>query len=108
MCLDRSTLGEAKRRPLLGAELENNFLNGHFPARVVTQIMEGRQMFGRNLRRARITAGLTPSDIQDRAGVPEQLLDEVERGQIDPSLGIMTTLANAVEQELFMLLEPSG
>jgi hypothetical protein len=97
-----------RRRPPLGVELENVFVDAHHAARAISQAVETRQMFGRNLRRARISAGLTPGDIQDRAGVPQEFVDEIEQGRADPSLRTMVTLALAVERDLWLLLEPSG
>lgn len=96
------------RRPPLGAELDEVFLDAHHAARAVSQAVETRQVFGRNLRHARVTAGLTTGDIQDRAGVPREFVDEVEQGLADPSLRTMVILALAVERDLWLLLEPSG
>jgi DNA-binding XRE family transcriptional regulator len=66
-----------------------------------------RQIFGRNLRRTRIAAGLTPDDIQDRTGVPRELIDEIEQGQVDPCLRTIAALALAVDRDLCLLFDPA-
>jgi DNA-binding XRE family transcriptional regulator len=108
MSTDCQRLAIFKWRAPLGVESDNVYVDAHHAARAISQAVETRQMFGRNLRRARISAGLTPGDIQDRAGVPQEFVDEIEQGRADPSLRTMVTLAFAVERDLWLLLEPAG
>jgi transcriptional regulator with XRE-family HTH domain len=92
----------------LEAELYDIFLDPQVAARAARQGSEERRIFGRNLRQARITAGLTPGDIQDRAGVPREYVDQIEQGQVDFSLKTMVVLALAVDRDLLQLFDPSG
>lgn len=92
----------------MGGELDDIFVDAHHAARAASQAVETRQIFGRNLRQARIIAGLTPGDIQDRAGVPREFVDQIEQGRADPCLRTMVTLALAVDRDLLLLFEPSG
>ena len=51
---------------------------------------------GRNLQAARLSAGLTPQELADLAGVDLAILAQIERGCRDPGLSLLDDLASAV------------
>jgi transcriptional regulator with XRE-family HTH domain len=51
---------------------------------------------GRNLKLARLSAGLTQQELADLAGVNLAILTQIERGCRDPGLNLLDDLANAV------------
>jgi DNA-binding XRE family transcriptional regulator len=52
--------------------------------------------FGRNLKAARLCAGLTPQEVALQAGVALGLLIQIESGTSDPDLALVGKLANIV------------
>lgn len=66
-----------------------------------------RQAFGQNLRQARIDEELTRHDVQDRTGVPQDRLSDIEAGQMDPSIDTMVALAMVVGRDLWTLMPPT-
>ncbi len=51
---------------------------------------------GRNLKAARISAGLTQRELAARAGIGLAILAQIESGCSDPDLRLLGTLAKAV------------
>jgi transcriptional regulator with XRE-family HTH domain len=51
---------------------------------------------GRKLRQMRERAGLSAGDLADRAGVPEEDLTAIERGDETPSVGLLLNVARAL------------
>jgi transcriptional regulator with XRE-family HTH domain len=51
---------------------------------------------GRNLRAARMSAGLTQQEVAARAGIALTVLAQIESGYSDPDLRLLGTLAKAV------------
>ena len=62
-------------------------------------------LFGRNLKAARLCAGLSQQDLAARAGVALIALAEIESGVSDPDLLVIGALAKAVGCAAFELLE---
>ncbi|MFF0376147.1 helix-turn-helix domain-containing protein [Actinoplanes missouriensis] len=51
---------------------------------------------GRAVVRAREAAGMTISDVAESAGLPEPLLDDLERGQGDVDLEVLHAIAHVL------------
>lgn len=51
---------------------------------------------GRNLKAARMSAGLTQQELAARSGIALTVLAQIESGCSDPSLRLLDTLAKAV------------
>ena len=51
---------------------------------------------GRNLRAARMSAGLTQQEVAARAGIALTILAQIESGCSDPGLRLLGSLAKAV------------
>lgn len=64
-------------------------------------------MFAHNFKQARLSAGLTQSDITERIGISQAYVSDVERAAVDPSLTHMALLARVVGRPLHELLKPS-
>ena len=60
--------------------------------------------FGRNLKAARISAGLTQSELAARAGVAFSLITQIESGVCDPDLRLIDALAKVVGRTASELL----
>jgi transcriptional regulator with XRE-family HTH domain len=52
--------------------------------------------FGNRLREARITAGLSQSELEDRSGIPKARLSRYENGHVEPSIQTLARLARAL------------
>lgn len=61
-------------------------------------------LFGKNLRAARLKAGLRQCDIAERTGLSQQYLSLVESGQQNITLKTMTLLAKVVDHDLSTML----
>ena len=61
-------------------------------------------LFGKNLREARIKAGLTQAQVAERTGLTQQYVSLVEAGHQNITLGTMTSLARIVAQDVRTLL----
>ena len=61
-------------------------------------------LFGKNLREARIKAGLTQAQVAERTGLTQQYVSLVEAGHQNITLGTMTALARVVAQDVRTLL----
>jgi len=64
--------------------------------------------FGRNLEAARLRAGLTQHEAAARAGIAADSLGLIERGETDPDLCTVVTLAHVVQCPLATLLPRVG
>ena len=62
-------------------------------------------LLGRNLKAARLCAGLSQQELAQRAGVALGLLAEIESGVGDPDLRVIGELARAVGLAAFELLK---
>ncbi len=60
---------------------------------------------GRNLKAARLRAGLTQQELATRAGVALAFLAQIESGVSDPDLRRIGALAKAVGRAAFELLQ---
>ncbi len=63
-----------------------------------------RSEFGKNLRAARIRAGLTQAQVADQTGLTQQYVSLVEAGRQNITLSTMTALARVVGQDVRTLL----
>jgi transcriptional regulator with XRE-family HTH domain len=52
--------------------------------------------FGQRLRRARLMAGLSQSELEGRSGIPKARLSRYENGHVLPSLGTLQKLASSL------------
>ena len=64
-------------------------------------------IFGENLRGARIAAGLTQEALAQRRGVVKQTIGNYERGEREPDLATLRTIAGALGVALANLLDDS-
>ena len=62
-------------------------------------------VFGRNLKAARLGAGLTPNEVALRTGIAPGLLVQIENGDVDPDLALVGKLAKVVGRAAGMLVE---
>lgn len=60
--------------------------------------------FGRNFREARRRAGLSQKDIERLTGTSQHYVSTIERGLENPTLDVLTRLAEAVGKTLAELL----
>ena len=60
--------------------------------------------FGRNLRAARVSAGLTQQELAARVGIALAILTQIESGCSDPDLRLLGSLAKAVGCAAYDLL----
>ena len=60
--------------------------------------------FGRNLRAARVSAGLTQQELAARVGIALTILTQIESGCSDPDLRLLGSLAKAVGCAAYDLL----
>jgi transcriptional regulator with XRE-family HTH domain len=52
--------------------------------------------FGTRLREARLSAGLSQSDLEDISGIPKARLSRYENGHVEPSIQTLNRLARAL------------
>jgi transcriptional regulator with XRE-family HTH domain len=52
--------------------------------------------FGNRLREARLSAGLSQSDLEDISGIPKARLSRYENGHVEPSIQTLNRLAQAL------------
>jgi transcriptional regulator with XRE-family HTH domain len=65
---------------------------------------ELRIAFGRNLREARIRAGLTQAQVAERTGLTQQYVSQIEAGRQNITLATMTALARVTGRNVKVLL----
>lgn len=89
--------------------MEGNYsgLNAVWHMATTKQQPTAREVFARNLRRARRLRDITQESLALEAGVPRAYLSRVERGTINISIDNAATLANAVGVALHELVDPS-
>ncbi len=71
-----------------------------------TKLAAENILFGRRLRDARLSAGMSQQSLHDATGVAISLISGVESGKRNISLQRAALLANAVGVPLFKLLTP--
>lgn len=59
---------------------------------------------GERIRKLRELKGLTISDISQRTGLPEEMLERIEEDAVAPPLGTLTKLARGLEMKMGYLL----
>ena len=64
-----------------------------------------RVLFGRRLRALRKLRGLTQEELGERSEVSGKLVGQIERGQGNPTLGVIAELATALAVEPAALLQ---
>jgi transcriptional regulator with XRE-family HTH domain len=52
--------------------------------------------FGTRLREARLSAGLSQSELEDLSGIPKARLSRYENGHVEPSIQTLNRLARAL------------
>jgi transcriptional regulator with XRE-family HTH domain len=67
-----------------------------------------RRQLGGAIRRRRHAATLTLATVSERAGISVSMLSQVERGLLDPSLGTLRNIADALGTAPFRLLAEEG
>lgn len=90
----------------MGAKIEDPFVDQHRASQVAEQTASCRSIFGRNLRKARITKKLTPEHVYAQTGVNADTLGAIEDGCMDPPLDTMEALARSVGRKVQTLLRP--
>ena len=65
-----------------------------------------REIFARNLRRARIDAGLSQRELAARTGVAQAHISEMENAMHNVCIDTMVKVAQAVRKPLFALFQP--
>jgi transcriptional regulator with XRE-family HTH domain len=60
--------------------------------------------FGKRVKELRLRSRLSQEDFADRAGVDSSYLGKVERGERNPSLGVVARIAKAFDMTLAELL----
>lgn len=68
--------------------------------------MDTRQLVGRNVRRIRLSKGLTQEQFADRSGFSQQYLSDLERGRRNPTVVTLFELAQALGVEHVELVVP--
>ncbi len=66
------------------------------------------EALGAIIRSRRLAAGLSLRDLSGRAGVSNAYLSQVERGLHEPSISVLSAVAQALGVPLGALLEESG
>ncbi len=61
--------------------------------------------FGRAVRELRLKTGLTQQDLADACGLDISYIGGIERGQRNPTLGVMHGVASVLKVELSDLLK---
>ena len=64
-----------------------------------------RIAFGKNLREARIRAGLTQAQVAERTGLTQQYVSQIEAGRQNLTPATMTALARVTGHDLRVLLQ---
>ncbi len=65
------------------------------------------EIFGANVRRVRLQRGMTLETLATEADLAYSYMGGIERGQRNPSLGVMERIAGVLENELHTLLRPT-
>ena len=70
--------------------------------------MDMRRLVGRNVRRARIAAGLSQEELAARSGFGQQYLSGLESGKRNPTIVTIYELSQALGVSHVQLLNPDG
>jgi DNA-binding XRE family transcriptional regulator len=65
-----------------------------------------REIFARNLRRARIEASLSQRELAERTGIAQAHISELENAMHNVCIDTMVKLGQAVRKPLFELFQP--
>ena len=65
-----------------------------------------RKIFAANVRKLRLSAGLSQEELADRAGLHRTYISSIERGQRNVSLENIFVIADALGVEASLLLSP--
>lgn len=73
----------------------------------VTKVRNDKLMkqFGKHLRQVRIANGLSQEDLANDADIPINQIGRIERGEINPSLSTMASIAKAMKLSVSKLLD---
>jgi transcriptional regulator with XRE-family HTH domain len=66
------------------------------------------RMVGRNLRTARKAAGLTQSQLAERAGVVQSYVGQIERSEKNVTLEVLVALCAGLGIEAAVLMQPAA
>ncbi len=69
--------------------------------------MDMRKLVGRNFARLRAESGLTQEAVAERAGLTQQYLSSLERGQRNPTVETLWALAQALGVSHVELVKPT-
>ena len=69
------------------------------------RFMDVRQIFGINMRRIRVAAGLSQDEVEVRMGVEQTYVSGLERGVRNPTLTTLERAAQALNVKVTELLE---
>ena len=61
--------------------------------------------FGKNVRKIRISKGLTQKDLADKCGYSVRAIGDIELGHSDPRLSTMVNIADALHIHIAYLLD---
>ena len=64
--------------------------------------------FGRNVKAARIKAGMTQTELADLSGLRQHHLSQIENGQMNVTLGTMARLARTLGSEVSDMLRKAS
>jgi transcriptional regulator with XRE-family HTH domain len=70
----------------------------------MSKVSTARQIFARNLRKARVSQGLSQEDLAEKAGLHRTYIGSVERAERNISVDNMEQLARALRMSLIRLL----
>lgn len=73
-----------------------------------TESFSIRKTFGKNLRCARLAAGMTQRALSEKTGIMVYFISNLERGQRGLSLDHAILLANALSVPLAKLIDPDA
>lgn len=68
--------------------------------------MDMRQLVGRNFARLRREKGLTQEQVEERSGLSQQYLSDLERGKRNPTIVTIYEIAQALGVSHMELLQP--
>ena len=74
--------------------------------RPASRLLDGRTVFGMNLRRLRKEKGLSQEALAERAGLHWTYVGSVERAERNVSIDNICRLAKAVETDVWEMLKP--
>jgi transcriptional regulator with XRE-family HTH domain len=83
---------------------ERQLLEGISSASAPTPEAEEPTAGGERIKRLRELKGLSLADVSQRTGLPEEMLEHIERDTIAPPLGTLTKLARVLEMKMGYLL----